>query len=618
MSTSTISRRTAPAPATAKGRSLQSISLSDLQKRTAAAAKLESIFNGIKPGQKLGNAEVYLDKLKSLEAQAIQDYHKLFDPKITVTEPVKKARAALEQQVAVLRKAIAAARSANVIPTAPQGEFPWSGQLRDTKDTPLHWAVRKRDYQTALLVRGQMRLRRLAVLCQHYAGTVKNGQVSAILKKQGLAPKLIPALEKLHILNYKTLDSKTLQKICGDAEIVKVVQDPDFRKIFADPNAINVFNGLDILMDGDSRGLTPLDEAELQQDTNMKQLLLFPHLVMNKELKNLFWARINEIRGRIAEARQVDSEALTDICRAAYLGDMDQLATETDFNVKDEKGLTPLHYALLGRQEEAVGFLLNRCDNYTLTPQGLSYFDYALFSGHPGMVRIFERLNIPFRLGGDGEQFSYLLASGIADRQLASIARSKDPIGMGGKDQDFLFPGLGLPPVNLNALWASVALINRAVFGVNPAGAPHTLNWPAFISTNFELLFHHFNNHAVGVGQVLKLFPRWAIMPAAAIYHLAMTGWHWYFLGSQVAALGQVDLQKLLNDRGLGTALKACGAAGQAFSVFRLLAAIKPVIDRVPAYYDAYATRPQQVRKALAWDAFNIGTQALMTLSAFA
>ena len=615
MSTSTISRRTASAPAIRKGRPTQSIALSDLQKRTAAAAKLESIFNGIKPGQKLGNAAVYLDKLKSLEAQAIQDYHKLFDPKITVTEPVKKARAALEQQVAVLRKAIAAARSANVIPAAPQKEFPWSGQLRDEKDTPLHWAVRKQDYPTALFIRGQMRLRRLAVLCQHYAGTVKNGQVSAILKKQGLAPKLIPALEKLHILNYKTLDAKTLQKICADAEVVKVVQDPDFRKIFIDPNAITVFNGLDIFRDEDSRGLTPLDEAMLQQDTKMKDQLLFPHLVMNKELNNLFWGRINEIRGRIAEARQVDSEALTEICRAAYLGDMDQLMAETDFNVKDEKGLTPLHYALLGRQEEAVVFLLNRCDNYTLTPQGLSYFDYALFSGHPGMRNLFERLNIPFRLGGDRERFSYLLASGIADRELASIARSKDPIGMGGKDQDFL-------GVNLNVLWAGAALVNRAVFGVNPSTPAQTLSWPAWTGMFFENTFLGFNNYGVGVGQIFKLLPSWAITPAAATKDLVMTVSMWsqpvYVLGSQAAALANVDLTKYLNDRGLGTALKAWGVAGQVFSVIRLWAAIKPVIDRVPAYYEAYATRPKQVRKALAWDLFNIGTQGLMTLSAFA
>src|SRR6185295_2111981 len=98
-----------------------------------------------------------------------------------------------------------------------------------------------------------------------------------------LAPKLIAALEKLHILNYKTLGSKELLKICGDAEVVKVVQDPDFQKIFDNPTALAVFNGVDILREEDSRGLTPLEEAELQQDSNMKYLLLFPHLVMNKE-----------------------------------------------------------------------------------------------------------------------------------------------------------------------------------------------------------------------------------------------------------------------------------------------------------------------------------------------
>ena len=608
MSTSTISRRMAPAPVIApairKGRPTQSISLSDLQKRTAAAAKLESIFNGIKPGQKLGNVEVYLDKLKSLEAQARQDYQRLFDPKISVTEPVKKARAALEQQVAVLRKAIAAARSANVL-------LPWSGQLRDEKDTPLHWAMRKRDYQTALFVRGQVRFRRLSLLCQHYAGTVKNGQVAAILKKQDLAPKLIAVLEKLHILNYKTLDAKTLQKICVDAEIVKVVQDPDFRKIFADPTAITVFNGLDILRDGDSRGLNPLDEAVLQQDTKMKDLLLFPHLVMNKELKNLFWGRINEIRGRIAEARQVDPDALSDICRAAYLGDMDQLMTETAFNVKDEKGLTPLHYALLGRQEEAVYFLVNRCDNLTLTPQGLSYFDYALFSGHPGMLNLVARLNIPFRLGGERERFSYLLASGIADQELAQIARSKDPIGMGGKDQDFL-------GVNFNLLWAGTALFNRAVFGVNPTTPLQNLSGLAPSSILLESVFRGINNYGVGAGQVFKLLP---IMPAAAtfaLFRFVMNCTLLYHSGRHVAALGRVDLEKLLSDLGLGTAQKTLGVAGQIFSVIRLWAAIKPVIDRLPAYYDAYATRPKQVRKALAWDVFNITTQGLMTLSAFA
>jgi ankyrin repeat protein len=616
-SASSISRLAAPAPAAAKAEAKKSISLSDLQKRTAAAAQLEKIFTGIKPGQKLANAEVYLDKLKRLESQALQDYQKLFDPKITVTEPVKKARAALERQVAALGKAIAAARS--VIPAEQKGQFPWSGQLRDEKDTPLHWAVRKQDYQTALFFRGQLRLRRLEALCQHFAKTVKNKEVTAILKKPGLAAKLIPALEKLHILSYKTHDAQALLKICKDAEVVKVVQDPDFRKILEDVSAQAVFNGLDIMWDGDSRGLTPLDEALLQEDSKMKKVLLFPHLVMNPVLKKLFWGRINEIRGRIAEARQVDVDSLPDACRAAYLGDTDQLMTESDLNAKDENGLTPLHYAILGRQEEAVSFLVSRCDIYTLTKQGHSYFDYALLSGHPGMVNLFERLNIPFRLGAERERFSYLLAAGIADWELSAIARSRDPIGMGGKDQD-------LAGVNLNLLWAGTALLNRAFFGVNPlppAFNPSNLAWPPFISTTFEGIFHAFNHHGTGAAQVFKLLPRWALTPAAVTYDLARTVGIWYstvfLISTQAAAVAGYNLPQYLEAKwGLGPTLKAFGVAGQVFSVIRLCAAIKPVFDRLPAYYEAYATRPKQVRKALAWDAFNIVTQGLMTYGAFA
>ena len=467
-----------------------SVSIPEINKRAAIAAQIEKIFSGIQPGQKLTNATEYLDKLKIIDQATAQDYAKLYNPNIKVTEPIEKARAALQQQIAGLKRVLEVAQSANIIPAdisakPANQELPWEGQLR-AGETPLHWAVRNHDHRTALLVRYHIRQTRLSAICQHYAGTVKNTRVAAILKKPDILPKLLYAIEVSHVLNIQKFDSKALQAHFKDPDIIKILQDPDFRKIFEDPQAHLILNGLDILRDRNAQGMTPLEEAILQNDQEMVRQLLFPHLIANETLQGMFSQRIENLKGRIAEMKEVDLNQLSAegskaafLCQAAYLGDLDQLMMEPDFKtIKDQKGLTPLHYAILGGQAEAVEYLLGRSDPYTLTPQGHTYLDYAILSGDGGLCNLIQQFKLPFKLGTEQERFSYLLATGILDQHLSMSANAKDPLKGGW--EDWLFGGI-------NATWAGTHLFNHAF--KQWAGTPTSggvADWVGWSGENLE------------------------------------------------------------------------------------------------------------------------------------
>lgn len=76
---------------------------------------------------------------------------------------------------------------------------------------------------------------------------------------------------------------------------------------------------------------------------------------------------------------------------AAIKGSVEQLEALGDFVdlVTANKGLTPLHYALVFQQEEAIRFLIEKCDLTRLTPDENSYLHYAALTGDPDIVRLF-------------------------------------------------------------------------------------------------------------------------------------------------------------------------------------------------------------------------------------
>ncbi len=310
----------------------KTVSLAEIEKRTARAAKIEQIFSGIKPGQRLANANQYLIILQDMLNQASQDYKILHTPQIQYTQdqdievnnsknpfakggtkrgvrstnPVQKEQEALDRQIAILRKIRTIAETAQIFPSAPQKpaasaarQFPWEGKLRKG-ETPLHWAVRNHDHRTACGVRYQIRQNRLANICEYFAASVKDKKVVEILKKPGFLPKLLSAVELLHFTSYIPLDSKELQEFFKEnPDIAKVIQDPNFSKLFKDPQAHFVLNGLDVLSDLDSKQISPVEEAILQKDPQMTHILLFSHLLANPQLHKIFWSRVHELKARM-------------------------------------------------------------------------------------------------------------------------------------------------------------------------------------------------------------------------------------------------------------------------------------------------------------------------------
>jgi ankyrin repeat protein len=581
------------------------VSLAEIDRRTVLADKIQKIFTDLKPGQKLANADAYFIQLDRIVRAMSEDCATLYNPKIKVTKQVEQARVAIQKQIAVIQRVADAAKARNIVPTSSvnpagsSGNLPWSGKLRDNKDTPLHWAVRNHDHTTAVGLSLEMRQQRLASLCQHFAGTSKNPKIAAIFKNNpNILVKLLPAIEMLHAVNYRNLDDKALKLLIKDPDILMIVKDPNFRKILSEPQSLAILDGFVILFEQDSRGIAPIEEAVLQGDPEMVDRLLFPHLHANEQLKQIFSARSEELKGRMAILREVDPERLSDICKAAYRGDMDQLMMESDFrNIKDENGLTPLHYAILGGQDQAISYLLFRSDLYTLTKEGHSYFDYAILAGRGDLLNYFQQMKVPFKLGNERERFSYVYASGIFHQQLTKAAHDKDPLAAAGTDQNL--PGT---PIPLNLLWAGAAAVNR-YWDINPA-APATRLGSIF---GFLETQSNVQNHLLGVGQVLGMLPTWMAQPIGKGYAYLQLA---LFSSSILCGLTGYYPQSLMTNPNLNNALNKISGT---FAVCRMIAAIKPLIVRAPVYRDNFTSRPTKVVQSVVKDLFNIGTQYFMS-----
>lgn len=582
----------------------RTVSIAEIEKRTARAAQIEKIFSGIKPGQRLSNANEYINILQTILEQASQDYAVLHKPGIKETESVQKARTALDKQIAVLQKIRTIAQTAKILPSTvkPAAEgagFPWHGKLRKG-ETPLHWAVRNHDHRTALSVRYQMRQSRLAAVCERFAANVKDTKVAAILKKPDFLPTLVSVVEMLHVTSFIPKDSKSLLEFFQDPEIVKVVQDPNFSKIFKDPHALQVLNGLDILSDLDSKNISPIEEAILQKDPEMTHILLFSHLLNNPQLKQIFWARIQELKSRMEAMRNVEPSILSEASRAAYLGDKSQLEfmTENELNAPDAKGLTPLHYALLGGHGASIEYLLPRCNLYTLTPQGHSYLDYAILSGHSGAMAVFQKFKVPLKLCKEEELFSYYLASGILNQQLTLSAKQKDPLAFG--TMDTIFAGI-------NATWLGCHLMNQWM-GTPQDGGPGWLGWSSRKIEGYA----DYVNDILGLNRIFNSVPS-QIAPAVHISYLLNVlalptlGW----MGNM--AFGTPywpGVIKLVNDH-ITPVNPTYVATG--YALLRIAAAVKPVLEKMPVYYDNFRSRPKEVLKNLALDTFIVGSQCLIS-----
>src|SRR5579871_70650 len=131
---------------------IKTISLPAIEKRTAQAEKIEKIFTGLKPGQRLVNVNDYIIKLQSIAEAANRDYYILHQPGHKVVNPeVKKAREALDRQIALLNKIGTIAEGFGIIPKTSQKDpsSEWVAELRK--------AVKNHDHRKAFILRNQIR-----------------------------------------------------------------------------------------------------------------------------------------------------------------------------------------------------------------------------------------------------------------------------------------------------------------------------------------------------------------------------------------------------------------------------------------------------------------------------
>jgi hypothetical protein len=203
------------------------------------------------------------------------------------------------------------------------------------------------------------------------------------------------------------------------------------------------------------------------------------------------------------------------------------------------------------------------------------------------------------------------------EQQITVNAMAKDPIAGGGMDQNLQNP---LPSININAVWAGTALCNWALGKAigNPDPQASWSGWMGSqltgLGANVENAALFFNHHVTGIPQVVNILPKWA-QTTYFTYAKARFAFHLLssvtpsFISSPLVALVNQSLDPSTWEK----VTTVTNGASTLYTWLRVWAAVKPVIDRIPAYRAAYQSRPSDVRKRLAVDLFNIGSQVIMS-----
>jgi len=549
------------------------------------------IFNGLKPGQKLANASEYIKRLVLLDALASKDFAALSRKGLPASPALDNARAALQTNRDLLDKVTALARVKGIIPT-------------------IHEAVRSHDAGLAGLIRAQDRRLRLGKLLELYTEKSQgNKPIAALLAKPGFMLKLRDALELYHACNDLDPKSPAFKQRFTDPSLLKIFADPVFVELVGHPEAQMILNGQDVATDVDALGISPLDEAILQKDEAMIERLRFAHHGAHLKSGQMFKARIHKLKDEIAVRRQIDVGSLDPISKAAYLGDMALLEMETDFNSKDKKGLTPLHYAILGGHTDAIDHILPRCTSktrYALTPdllpgstKQLSCLDYAIIAGHPEAFAYFQNLKLPFKLGRKEELYSYLEASGLFRTYLERGAKAKDPLQTSP---------LALISSGVNGAWTALSLLSHCLG--NPTNASDWLGWSVDKARNGTVGANEF----VGLGQIFQALPP-GISQTVWLYRNAMFLFGMVQLGAWAVGLDsylpkQFGLLHFIDSK-ITPINEYYPNVG--YAALRVYAVAKPALDKLPLYRASFKSRPTAVMKSAALDLFQIATQAAIS-----
>src|SRR5690606_32471652 len=134
----------------------------------------------------------------------------------------------------------------------------------------------------------------------------------------------------------------------------------------------------------------------LQKNPEMIRTVLHPQLDKRPVLNKLFKKRDQKINLQISSLRKIDPQILTPASRAGYDNNLEALQKTNHLDQPDASGRTPLHYAILLENMEAIQYLSTHSNLFALTPQGHSYLDYAIASKNFKIYQMFEELNLPF------------------------------------------------------------------------------------------------------------------------------------------------------------------------------------------------------------------------------
>ncbi len=365
----------------------------------------------------------------------------------------------------------------------------------------------------------------------------------------------------------------------------------------------------------DSRGLTPLDEAVLQGDRKMMQALLFADLMSDPQKWAAFSSQFQTAQQKLAALAQVNPNKLSPVCRAAFEGNIEALEAATGLDTPDAKGLTPLHYALLSGNLAAVQYLVSRCNSlHYLTPQGHSYLDYAILSGNLVFFEVFQHFGLPFRLDSQDKLFIYLAASGLLEQGITADARKKDPLLLNGPDFGIgMFNALNLGFQGLGAMthW----------LGADSEGkdASATANWLLDCLRWFNQKTHNFATGAHPVLSVMnnvngfQQLQQQGLLPKAAgkafqLYAISHAIGRLFGLWSATdyAWAGASELIDSKLGKGASDILL------KGFALYKVVGVAKSIFPKIGTYRDTFKSRPADVLKWSAIDAFNLASQSFL------
>lgn len=390
----------------------------------------------------------------------------------------------------------------------------------------------------------------------------------------------------------------------------------------------------------DSQGLSPIDEAVLQDDQKMMQILLYADILSDPQKQAVFLSQLDNAQKNLTALKQIDPNTLSPVCRAAYEGNVDELETANGLDQPDEKGLTPLHYALLGGDPKAVYYLASRYSSFNyLTPKarptdfgGHSYLDYAIASGNLAFFEAFQSFGVPFKLDTQDQQFAFLIASGLLQQQIARDAHKKDPIALGRADMtlgvlnviNLVLQGIGFAtqPAVANvpdpAAGAGAAVPDPAASAANSPG------WIHSFATGGKKITGQFNDH---VG--FALLQQQSLLPkiAGQALHTFLGGIQLWTFGNFISEkLGIISPETAKNYAWVGASKvidsylgdNASSFLWRAFACYKVFGVAKSVFPKIGSYWNAYASRPSAVLKRSALDVFNLASQSFFAYQAFA